>query len=511
MSAPSSIQPGEPAPPAKHSSAAAAVCIALSVLALMFWLLSVATLTDLAGSDAAGNAYAQAYAAIELIILWALLAIIAVVAAINGSMRWIGGIAALILIPMSGLVSGEALEMLSHPLYPPYRWPIVIPALAPLLIIAFCLWSLLPSLRARLSAPLATGLAWGMMLILCASIVPLQQIRSAAYQKEADVQAQYDTALAKLAPDAPLWEWTPFLNTRNESLAGDLRGKMSKLPRRQAETELMLERGDFPLGALGALDLDPTPSLCDKARALLRQRAAALVLQQPQSKPFYVIGREVDEAVSAMNWLVGYECSCDAESRAWEATANSYKDPGFDLVRLRELRDPNNLGGIVRVHPARFSMLTPRAHLKAWLSFAEDTTLRERALDGARKLDHRTSDAVDMLHDKYDISAPWIALRYLPVLDLEPNEALCGAALYEIRGEMAKIYRPTADNPLPYRELLARLGNDAAQLPALQWLASHGCDAEAALTEAESLIGTYQESAARSAMLGALAQLHRKP
>jgi len=508
MSEQSAANQSTPTPPAKHAPAVAAVCLGLSVLALMVWLLSVATLTDLAGSDAAGNAYAQGFAAIELIILWLLLTIIAIIAAINGAMRWIGGIAALILIPVSGLMSGEALDMLSRPQDPPYLWPIVIPALAPLLIIAFCLWALLPSLRARISTALATGLAWGTTLILCASIVPLQQIRSAAYHKEAVIQEKYDTDLARLAPDAPLWDWTPFLNTRNDSLASDLRSKMSKLPRRQAEAELMLERGDFPLGALGALDLDPTPSLCDKARALLRKRAAALMLQQPQSKPFNVIGREVDDAVSAMTWLVGYECSCDEESRAWEATANSYKDPGFDLVRLRELRDPKNLGGIVRVRPARFSMLTPRAHLKAWLSFADDATLRDRALDGARKLDHRTSDAVDMLHDKYDISAPWIALRYLPVLDLDANDALCGAALYEIRGEMANVYRPTADNPLPYRELLARLGNEAAQLPALIWLAAHGCDAEAALSEAESLIATYQDSPARAAML---ARLRRKP
>jgi hypothetical protein len=55
--------------------------------------------------------------------------------------------------------------------------------------------------------------------------------------------------------------------------------------------------------------------------------------------------------------------------------------------------------------------------LKAWLSFADDKSLREQALAGARKLDHRTSDAVEMLGaDEYTAGA---LLEYLPILDLD--------------------------------------------------------------------------------------------
>src|SRR5205085_2510054 len=149
-------------------------------------------------------------------------------------------------------------------------------------------------------------------------------------------------------------------------------------------------------------------------------------------------------------------------------------------------------------------------HLKAWLKFADQNDLRAQALAGARKLDHRTADAVEMLHDKYDISAPWKVLRYMPALDLQATPEFCNAALGEIRAELSRIHRPKADDPRPYRELLDRLGNDAAQLPALQWLAAHGCDAEAGLTEAQALIATYQDSPERSAMLASLEQLRRK-
>jgi len=47
-------------------------------------------------------------------------------------------------------------------------------------------------------------------------------------------------------------------------------------------------------------------------------------------------------------------------------------------------------------NPERVSMLTPHAHLNAW--FAEDKTAREQVLGGARKLDHRTADAIEILN-----------------------------------------------------------------------------------------------------------------
>jgi hypothetical protein len=89
-----------------------------------------------------------------------------------------------------------------------------------------------------------------------------------------------------------------------------------KLTRRQADAETMLDRDDFPLGYLARLDLDPTQSLCEKARASLRRRVQPLLSDKPGTKPYAVVAGEVQAALAAMKWLVGYGCSCDAESRA---------------------------------------------------------------------------------------------------------------------------------------------------------------------------------------------------
>jgi hypothetical protein len=418
-------------------------------------------------------------------------------------------LAAVILVPVSGVVAFAALELLSKPYLPPFRWPLVLPVLMPPLIVAYCFWALLPGLRAKFPAHVTAGVIWGAVLMLCVAIVPLQQMREHALDVIDQELTKYDEDYAKLAADAPLKDWLPFLETRNETKKNEVLGRMRKLERRQSEAELMLERGDFPLRYLGSLDLTPTVSICDKARALLRKRVEPLVLKTSDPKPYREIGGQVSDALVVMKWLVGYECSCDAESLAWETMAKTYDKPNYDVYELAELRDPKNFGRIVRRYPERFSMLTPRAHLKAWLGFADKKEFHDQALAGARKLDHRTADAVEMLNDKYDIAAPWQVLKYLPAIDLEMTAPLCGAALGQVRGDLTKVLRPKPDDPRRYSELLDRLGA-YEPLTALVWLAGHGCDAEGELSEAEAVIRTYQDSSARAAMMGTLAQLHRK-
>jgi len=490
-------------------AAAIGVNIGFGVLALLVWVLMLATLSDLAGSDAAGNAYAQAYAAIEIVVLWGLLALITLIAGVKGAIGWPSAIAAAILIPASAVVAFEVLELLSRPNLAPFLWPLVIPAAVPPLVLVFSFWALIPPLHAVIGPRLAGGIVWSAVLLLCLAVVPLQQMRNEADDRIAAALEKYNADLAKLPPDAPLWDWAPFLDTANSTKQEELLAHIRTLDRRQSDAELMLDRGDFPLGFLGRLDLTPTPALCDKARALLRRQVEPLVLQTPNSKPYNDIFWPVANALAAMKWLVGHDCSCDAESQAWETMASAYRGTSYDVVELRELRDKKNLGRQVREYPERFSMLTPKAHLKAWLSFADKDEFRDRALAGARKLDHRTTDAVEMLNDKYDIAAPWQVLKYMPALDLEMTGPLCQAALNQIDGDIAKVYRPKADDPRPYSELLDRLGA-YEPLTALIWAAGHGCEAEPELSAAEELVRTYQDSPAREAMLAKLEALHRK-
>src|SRR5215471_4150678 len=363
--------------PTRSSAGAIGFAAIVSVLIALLYILALSTLSNLRGSDAAGNAYAQAFGAIEVVVLWLLLATLAFVAIIKGAVPKLAIIAAVILVPASGFVAMTALELLSRPHIPPFLWPLVIPAVVPPLIVGFSFWALLPSLHARVPGMLAGAFAWGAILATCVAILPMLHARQAVDEKFVADRAKYAADFAKLPPDSPLWEWVPFLATPDQTRVANVLDRVRHLDRRQSDAELMLDRGDFPLGFLGSFDLTPTPALCEKARAMLRRQAEALVLKPENSKPYGEIATQVEGAIAAMNWLVDYDCGCDAESLAWENTAKAYRDPNYDVYRLPQLRDPKRLGRALYENPERFSMLTPRAHLKAWLKFTEDKSSRE--------------------------------------------------------------------------------------------------------------------------------------
>jgi hypothetical protein len=482
-------------------------CVAISAVSLFVWLVLLMTLSDLGHSDAAGNAITEAFAGFEIILLWILLAVLLLVSGIAGGIWWLNGLTALILLPASGFAAAIALDLLAASGTPPFLWPIVTPALVPPIVVVFSFWSFLPALRTRIRARIAAPVTWCATLLLCVVLLPMQQSRQHHEQQLAAQSAKWETDFARLPADAPLWAWTPFLDTRNDIRQGDVLNGIRKLGHRQEEAEIMLDRGDFPLGFLGAMDLDPTPSLCNKARALLRQRVQPLMSPAPGSRPYADVAEQVADALAAMRWLVGYGCSCDAELQAWIAMANGYKDTNFDVVELQELREPNALGETLRQQPDKFSMLTPQSHLRAWLKFADDKENGSEALAGARKLDHRQADAMEMLHGEESDAAS--VLIYLPELDLDATEAVCTASLGLLHEKFAKVYHPRPDDRRSYDELLSRLYGEWS-LNTLQWLATHGCNADAQLDEAEELVRGYQDSPARAVMLTRLEHAHHK-
>jgi len=490
--------------PQAKASRAIAGAIVLSAVIAPLWVLNLATLASLGNSDAAGNAIGEAYAAIQIIALWTLLTIITLIAGVKGTAPKPAIAAALVIVPASGFVVMSAAELLARAHLSPHLWPIVIPAAIPPLAVIWCFLALLGRTR---MAGIALGALPVAVVAVCLLIQPLSLMRKAVNDVEAARRQKYDADLARVPAGAAMWEWTPFLDTRDDTKREKVLDSIRGLEQRQAQAEIMLDRGDFPIQYLGFFDLDPTPALCDKARNLLRQRLAPLALKTPNSKPYSDIAVQVSDAVAGMNWLVGYDCSCDAESAAWESMAKGYRDTNFDVYRLAELRDPKELGRTLRERPERFSMLGPKSHLKGWLKFADDKDLREQALAGAHALDHRTADAVDIFVNKYDDESKWKLLRYLTALDLEATMPLCANALSQLHGQFAKVHRPGPnDEPRPYSELLERLGN-GEQLPDLIWLAGHGCEAGAELSEAVALVNAYRDSPGRKEMLAELTRL----
>ena len=79
-------------------------------------------------------------------------------AAIAGAMPKSAAIAAILLIPASGFAAMTALGLLAAAELSPHHLPILVPALVPPLVLAYCGWALVPAMRAAVPAGLAAGI-----------------------------------------------------------------------------------------------------------------------------------------------------------------------------------------------------------------------------------------------------------------------------------------------------------------------------------------------------------------
>src|SRR5580704_1693133 len=106
-----STNPTPPRSAAGVSVVAITLGSVLSVLILLLWAIVLNSLTNLTGSDPAGNALTQGITALAILILWALLGGLAIIALVKGAMPWAAVPAALLLIPLSGWAAIAALDL----------------------------------------------------------------------------------------------------------------------------------------------------------------------------------------------------------------------------------------------------------------------------------------------------------------------------------------------------------------------------------------------------------------
>ncbi len=133
--------------------------LVLLVLASMLYAVMLANLLPDSGTDAAGRGLAQAFGALMGLLLWIVLAILLAVAAVKGAMPPAGW-AAIVLLPGSAVGAVVAAGLVERQ----PGWPILVPALLPLLIAAYAVWARFPRLHSRLK-PLPTSLAIGVAIV----------------------------------------------------------------------------------------------------------------------------------------------------------------------------------------------------------------------------------------------------------------------------------------------------------------------------------------------------------
>ena len=135
----------------------------LALAATLYAGLLIVGAAPLQGGEAA---YSQAWGALLLTFwLWVVLALALVVGAVKGRMPIAAAIAALLLLPISGVAAFVALDAASRHI----EGALGLVALLPPLIAFYAVWARLPSLRAVAPAGIVAAAVWGAVALLSAA------------------------------------------------------------------------------------------------------------------------------------------------------------------------------------------------------------------------------------------------------------------------------------------------------------------------------------------------------
>ncbi len=285
----------------------------------------------------------QAYSGVLAVLVWIFLAALLVIANSKQVVPpWFGAIA-WVALPISCAAALAAGAVLYNP---ERRWPIVIPAVVPVLIAGYVV-------MAFLAAPQASaGFAmWGAVLLLSVSIVP-EAIRFAQTylddgsidatpgpklekwmaEQRAARRARELEELGKTDDETRLYELESHIRPDSPVLKEALE-VMSHLPLRQSDAILLLEtQSSYILHFLGDIDLQPTPQLCTAARNYLSQ-AVRERQTLPDSLPSSYVGMEFTEGIESIRWIAK-NCGCNAQLDQMEAYARAQQQDSPEVQKF---------------------------------------------------------------------------------------------------------------------------------------------------------------------------------
>jgi hypothetical protein len=321
------------------------------VLTLVAWLYMLRTISLWIGrapvpGRESDRMMAQLFSGILALLVWIFLAaLLLIVSSKQAEPPQIGAIAWLAHpISLAGAIA--AIVILYNPAT---RWPVVIPAIAPLLIGGYILYALFPSVQ-KIPVANVGYVVWAMTTALSISVAPstIHFARNALDDGSIDATPgpKLDAWMAKQREDrrqrgleelrksddeTKLYELEHLIRPDSPVLKEALEF-MRHQPNRQAEAVLMLQGQDSRiLHFLGDIDLQPTAEMCNAARGYLRQ--ALRERQRNSTEPSPYIGAEFTEGIESITWISKH-CGCDAELAAIEAYARAQQQEAPDVQKF---------------------------------------------------------------------------------------------------------------------------------------------------------------------------------
>jgi hypothetical protein len=294
--------------------------IVLLIVAGFLYLAMAGSFSGMNETDAAGRGMAMGFGTIFGAALWLVLALLLLIAAINGTMPTVGKIGAAILVPASAVAASFAADLYSHKA----GWAFAVVLALPLLIAAYAMWARLPALHPALPPLQTTAILGGAIVLLslaplagmwfAAASMPSPEIQAttakareeALRQEEQEALKREAEAFAKLGPDSSLRDYLLYLpggdSRSREALAGARQVKS-----RQADAVALLNAGRLEaLTDLFRLDLQATPDLCQAYDSALANAAAQITKARSD---YLSLAIDLEQQLPNIKWLVAGGCN----------------------------------------------------------------------------------------------------------------------------------------------------------------------------------------------------------
>ena len=293
----------------------------LLAVAGVLYLAMLGSLSGLNETDAMGRGMSLGFGAIFGVALWLVLAVLLLVAAINGRMPDAGKIGAAILLPLSAIAASVAIDLYGNRA----DWALAVPLLLPLLIMFYALWMRMPSLQLKLHPLPTTAIIGGLVTILTltplavslVALVPnpardarqtaVEQAREEKLRQEEQIALQREAEVfARLGPDSSLRDYLQYMPGGDSRSHEALDGARLVKSRQTDAVELLKTGRLAALTDLFRLDLKVTPELC---KAYDDALASASSEVSKARSDYLSVAINLEQQMPNIDWLVEGGCN----------------------------------------------------------------------------------------------------------------------------------------------------------------------------------------------------------
>lgn len=338
--------------PATESGGVPVGTILLLILAVLLYAAMMGNLSDAPHTDAAGRGMAKAFAAIFATVLFVVLALLLIVAAVKGQMSIVGTVGSIFVVPAALVAIWIASDAWGNR----DASAIWVPALLPPAIALYAVRVRFAALRALVNGVVA-DIAMGVVVVVLVGAPlqrtlfppptdPVAEARGAEEERarlEREEQAAREAhereaaQFAALGPDSSMADYMPFLygNYSREAHEG-----IRQVKTRQADAVALLNDGRLgDLADLLVFDVDATPEVCAAYGAALARDTAKVDPKAGSNQLGVAI--DLERQLPNLQWLTGEGCDLGAPlvqlEKNLRAVADSSRITKFadELAKLR--------------------------------------------------------------------------------------------------------------------------------------------------------------------------------